>query len=325
MVNSVTVIPASNTPYDMVKAGRRANDYMAAAKAANTTRAYAADWKHFANWCESHGLAALPSSPEVVTLYVSEHAGALKVSTIERRLNAINFRHRQQGFEAPTVHPGLRETMKGIRKAHGTRRDGKPALSIDDIRAIANTLPETMAGKRDRALILLGFAGAFRRSELVALNVADVVPVAEGLEVTVKRSKTDQDGQGSEVGIARGAALATCPVRAVEEWLTASGAAEGPVFRAVDRHGRVRRSALSGYAVCLIVQRAAAAAGVAAPQGDTFGAHSLRAGHATSAARAGIEERTIMRQGRWKSEKTVRGYIRHGSLFVDNSSGRLGL
>jgi integrase len=297
---------------------------MASAKAANTLRAYAADWRHFADWCNGHSLQALPASPETVTAYVAHCAARYRVSTVERRLNAIRWEHRRHGVEAP-AHPGLREAMQGIRRAHGTAPLAKAALSVADLRAMVTALPDTLAGTRDRALILLGFAGAFRRSELVSLAVADVAFVPEGLMIQVRRSKTDQDGRGDTVGVSYGASAATCPVRSLSAWLNESGIATGPILRAIDRHGNVSPAALSGYAVAVIVKRTALAAGLPEATAMTMGAHSLRAGHATAAARAGVEERAIMRQGRWRSEKTVRRYIRHGNLFAENSSAQLGL
>ena len=297
--------------------------YIALAKAENTRRAYSSDWAHFEAWCASHGALALPAEAETVAAYVLDHAESLKPSTLARRLNAISFRHRGAGYESPTGTAATREILKGIRNSRGARKDGKAALSVSDVRAMVESLPATLAGQRDRAIILLGFAGAFRRSEIVGLDVADLARVPEGFIVTVRRSKTDQGGLGHEVGIARG--NATCPVREVEAWLDASGIKDGPLFRPIDRHGNMRAARLSGYAVALIVHRAAAAAHLTPAAGEAFGAHSLRAGHATAAARAGVEERSIMRQGRWRSESTVRGYIRHGSLFTENSSARLGL
>ncbi len=199
-----------------------------------------------------------------------------------------------------------------------------PALA-DDVRAMVAALPETTAGARDRALLLLGFAGALRRSELVALDVADVDTTRaarEGLVVTVRRSKTDQEGAGQVVGLPRGQHAETCPDRALAAWLELAGIAAGPIFRAVDKAGRVRRTRLSGYDVARIVKRAAERAGLDPAR---YAGHSLRAGLATSAAIAGAEERDIMRQTRHQSVTVARRYIRDGSLFRRNAAGTVGL
>lgn len=317
--------PSEGDLQTLTEVRRKANDYLASAKAENTRRAYRADFEHFAAWCASHGVPALPSTPEVVTLYVAAQADTLRVSTIERRLSAINYAHRSAGYDVPTLHPGLRETMKGIRRTHGAKKEGKAPLAVDELLKLVACLPDNLAGLRDRAILLLGFAGAFRRSELVGLDVEDVRFVAEGAIIRVRRSKTDQDAVGAEVGIARGAEPRSCPVVALRAWLYAAKLTGGPLFHPIDRHGHVRESRLSPYSISQIVQRTVVASGIESEGPTMFGAHSLRSGHATVAAREGAHERAIMRQGRWTSERTVRGYIRHASLFVENSSARLRL
>jgi integrase len=187
---------------------------------------------------------------------------------------------------------------------------------------MVNALPENLLGKRDRAFLLLGFAGAFRRSELVSLDVADVETNREGIVVTLKRSKTDQEGQGRRVGIPYGSNAVTCPVRALNEWLEASAITAGALFRSVNRHGQLRSERLSDKAVALVVKRSAEAAGLDASQ---YAGHSLRSGLATSAAQAGVSERAIMAQTGHKSLNMVRRYIREGSLFRENAAAKIGL
>jgi integrase len=179
---------------------------------------------------------------------------------------------------------------------------------------------EGLIGARDRALVLLGFAGAFRRSELVGLDIADCAFGRDGLTVTLRRSKTDQEGQGRRIGIPYGANPETCPVRCVQAWI--EQAATGPLFRSINRHGQVQQQRLSGNDVARIVKKLATRAGLDA---TTYAGHSLRAGHATSAAAAGASERAIMRQTGHRSVQMVRRYIRAGTLFSDNSAGKLGL
>lgn len=308
----------------LVETARKANGYISRAKSDNTRRAYAADWRAFTDWCAEHRVTPLPVEPSALALYLTDMADKYKVSTIERRLGAINFEHKKAGHPAPSTHPGVRELLQGIRRELGAARTGQTPLLTDEIRAMVEAVPETPAGDRDRALILLGFAGALRRSELAALQRKDIRFTPQGMVVTVSRSKTDQDGHGAEVGIERGAHPATDPVRAVLAWIEAAKLEDGPLFRSVDKHGHIRVTGLSGYGITIIIQRAAERAGLVV-EGSAISAHSLRAGHATAAAEAGAEERSIMRQGRWKTERTVRGYIRHGSLFTENSSGKLGI
>jgi integrase len=186
---------------------------------------------------------------------------------------------------------------------------------------MVDTLPDSLLGIRDRALLLVGFAGAFRRSELVGLDVADVEFKREGLVVTLERSKTDQEGAGRKIGIPYGSNPATCPVRALQAWLEASATTEGALFRTMNRHGHVK-DRLSGQGVAIVVKRCAEAAGL---NPDDYAGHSLRSGLATSAAAAGVSERAIMNQTGHKSVNMVRRYIREGSLFRENAAAGVGL
>ena len=182
----------------------QARHYTNEAKAANTRRAYAADWRDFTAWCATRRLAALPAAPETVALYLTELAGRCKTSTLKRRLSAISQAHQGHGqakHDAPTAHPTVRAVWAGIRRAKGTAQKGKDAAVTEDVRAMVATLPDTLLGIRDRALLLLGFAGAFRRSELVSLDIGDLAFGRAGLVVTLRRSKTDQESQGTTKGI----------------------------------------------------------------------------------------------------------------------------
>jgi integrase len=213
-------------------------------------------------------------------------------------------------------------TMKGIRRTNGTAPAQKAATLIDDIRAMVNATDSGLIGVRDRALILLGFAGAFRRSEVVGLSVEDCVFGKDGLTVTLRRSKTDQAGAGRKIGIPYGSNPETCPVRNLQSWIEQTGISGGPLFRSISRHGQVQPGALSGIDVARVVKKLAQRAGLDAAK---YAGHSLRAGHATSAAIAGASERSIMNQTGHRSVQMVRRYIRDGSLFRENSAGKLGL
>lgn len=299
-----------------------AREYIRQAKAANTVRAYNADWKHFTGWCADHGRQALPASPGTVALYLSALADTHKAATLTRRVSAISQAHQMAGLEPPSAAVEVRAVLAGIRRAKGTAPRVKAPTLTDDIRRMVAALPPGLLGTRDRALLLLGFAGAFRRSELVGLDVSDVAFTPEGLVVTLRRSKTDQEGAGRKVGIPAGQNHETCPIRALQQWLEAAGIHEGPLFRYVNRHGRVQPGRLSSYAVALVVKRQASAAGL---DPEKYAGHSLRAGLATSAAIAGASERSIMAQTGHRSAAMVRRYIRDGSLFRENAAARVGL
>ena len=298
-----------------------AREFMGAARAQSTVRGYAADWRHFESWCKAHEVAALPATPQVVALYLTAHADVLKVSTLRRRLTAISQAHKTRSLVFDTKHTALREVWAGIKRTKGTAAAQKaPALTHDIVTMIAG-LPDTLGGARDRALLLIGFAGAFRRSELVALEVDDLAFGTEGCAITLRRSKTDQEGEGRKIGIPHGSSPLTCPVRALKAWLGLAGVEDGPVFRSVTRHGGINGS-LSDKAVALIVKRAAQRAGL---DPADYAGHSLRSGFATSAAAAGASERSIMDQTGHKSLPMVRRYIRSGSLFRENAATKLGL
>lgn len=297
-------------------------EFIRASKAGNTLRGYQSDWRAFCGWCEGRQLCRVPAMPETVAAFIAECASHLKVGSIQRRLNAIAEAHKAVGLESPTHSALVRNTMKGIRRTKGTAPTQKAATLIDDIRAMMDTSDAGLIGLRDRALVLLGFAGAFRRSELIGLGVDDCAFSKDGLTVTLRRSKTDQAGAGRKIGIPYGSNPATCPVRTIQTWIEQAGILGGLLFRSVNRHGRVQTHGLAGNDVARLVKKLAQRAGLDAAN---YAGHSLRAGHATSAAISGASERSIMNQTGHRSVQMVRRYIRDGNLFRDNSGGRLGL
>jgi integrase len=300
-----------------------ARTFAHAAKADNTRRAYRSDWQHFERWCEKHGAGSLPAHPSAVVAYVTELAQeGFRVSTIERRLVGIAIAHRAAGHKSPRTDLRVTEVLKGIRRTLGVAQKQARPLLPSELKRITVVLSSGLQGRRDAALLLLGFAGGFRRAELVALNVEDLILGDDGLTVTVRRSKSDQEGKGRKIGVPFGSDPGTCPVRAVREWLTASGIMSGPIFRPVDKHGHLSPAGLTGHAVRLIVQRACTRAGIN-PAG--YSGHSLRAGLVTAAAKAGKSASAIMKQTGHRSLAMVQRYIRDAELFTDNASSGLGL
>jgi len=242
----------------------------------------------------------------------------LKASTLQRRLSAISQAHQVAGLETPTRNAMVMLVWAGIRRTHGSAQEGKAPALVEDLRTMVAAMAPRRRGQpwqllelRDRALLLLGFAGAFRRSELVALDVEDLAFSRAGLAVHLRRSKTDQEGEGRRIGIPRGQQPETCPVAALQAYLKAADIETGAVFRGTN-HGRIQQSRLSDQSVALVVKRRAEAVGLDPEQ---LAGHSLRAGLATSAAAAGASERSIMAQTGHRSVTMVRRYIREGELF----------
>lgn len=297
--------------------------YQQASKADATVRAYRSDALVFQDWCTLYGFRPLPATPEAVSGFlVAEAEAGRSASTIGRQLAAIRYAHKLAKAPDPTDDEDVRATMKGIRRRVGIAPVQKAAATVDVLQMLLARTPDTLTGKRDRALLALGFAGAFRRSELVALNVEDLREDPEGLRVMVWRSKVDQEGRGFEKAIPMGRFIQ--PVRLVREWLDAAGITSGPVFRPVSRSGRVRKSAqdaeiaprLTDRSVANILQGYCAAAGLDA---STFGAHSLRAGYITTAAERGADLARIMDQSGHRDPRTVVGYIRRANAFKGHS------
>lgn len=298
--------------------------FLEAAKASSTRQAYARDLADFRLFTQRHSLPFLPSTPEVVALYISDLATRLSVSTIRRRMAAITNAHKEAGFPnspaSPRQHFVVREVLAGIRRSLGTVQHGVDPLLVDDIRKIV-AASDGLLGLRDRALVLVGFSGAFRRSELTTLlEVADLDFTDHGLYIRMRRSKTDQEGQGRTVAMPSGDHPETCPIRALQTWLEAAGITDGPVFRSVNRHGQVAEHALSPRSVAKILKRAAMRAGI---NPASIAGHSLRAGMVTQAAINGVEEREIAKTTGHHSVGMVRRYIRDGRAF--GASAQLGL
>ena len=292
-----------------------AKAYARADKSKATRRAYAGDYAAFCAWCADRGVAALPATAETVAAFLAAEAGrGVKPSTIGRRVAAILYAHKLAGHEFPTNAEPVKATMRGIRRSVGTAPARKAPATADKICAMAANMPDGLIGLRDRALLLLGFAGAFRRSELVALNVADIQECEAGLRVRISRSKTDQEAQGVTIGIVPGAVA--CPVQAVKAWIEAAAITDGPVFRSIAKGERVSSVRLSDKSVADIVKRHVSRLGL---DPAAFGGHSLRAGFLTSAAAKGASIFKMMDTSRHKSVDTLRGYVRDAELFRDHA------
>lgn len=305
----------------------KAREFAAASKAASTRRAIGSDWRDFDGWCQEHRLASLPASPETVALYLTDRASTLAPQTLTRRLTAITQAHRAAGYvsglsPASTKQPVVGAVLHGIRRVKGVAQHGKEALLTEQIRALTATCGDDLQGLRDRALLLVGFAGAFRRSEIVTIDHGNLDFTEDGVVIRIGRSKTDQVGAGRVVGIPFGADPEMCPVRALARWLAAAAITSGPVFRAVDQMGRVAPRPMHPDSVAYIIKRAARRAGL---DDEVLAGHSLRSGHVTQAARNGVGERVIMDQTGHKSPATLRRYIRQGRLFLENAAAGLGL
>ena len=250
--------------------------------------------------------------------YLAAEAQTAKPSTIGRRVAAIRYAHKLAGVGTPTDAEGVKATMRGIRRTFGGARNKKAPAVAGKMLGMVAAAPEGLAGLRDRALLLVGFAGAFRRSELVALDLADIAETETALLVTIRGSKTDQERQGVTIAIARGDIA--CPVKALRAWLSAAGVETGPIFRPINRHGNLLPSRLTAQSVARIVKVYAGRAGF---DSDAFSGHSLRSGFLTSAAAKGASIFKMMDVSRHKSVETLRGYVRDAELFKDHAGAGL--
>ena len=312
---SESVVPRVSEPALTIAEADVVRGFALAEKSEATRRGYRSDFAGFSRWCADRGVEPLPASPGAVAAFLAAEATAgAKASTLSRKLAAIRYAHRLAGVPSPTEVEQVRAVMRGIRRDRGAAPSQKAAATGERIKAMLAHMPDTLKGKRDRALLAFGMAGAFRRSELVALQVSDLERVPEGLRVTIRRSKTDQEGAGHVIAILRGSKLK--PVRAVLDWLDAAGITSGPVFRGINRHGQVSTEALTPQTVALVVKQYADAAGL---DPDEFAGHSLRAGFLTSAAEAGADVLRMMEVSRHKRVETVRGYVRRANLFRNHA------
>lgn len=286
------------------------SQYLTAAIADSTRRAYQADFADFIQWG-----GCVPCSQEIVAAYLAQRADTLSAATLTRRLVAIGRAHSCQKLPDPTKADLVRTVMRGIRRQHGTAQRQVAPLTKQDLLSML-PLMVGVKGLRDRAMLLLGFAAALRRSELVALDISDIQFVNEGLIVHVRKCKTDQEGQGRKIGVPWGR-TAACPVKAVQTWFDHAKIVDGPIFRCVNKGGEIGER-LSDHAVAVVIKSHAKAIGL---DPNSVSGHSLRSGLATAAAQAGIPAHKIQAQTGHRSLEMLNRYIRDGNLFIDNASG----
>ncbi|MFC7478244.1 tyrosine-type recombinase/integrase [Dankookia sp. GCM10030260] len=302
-----------------------ARAYAADALAPATLRAYAADWRHFCGWCAEAGCTPLPALPTAVAAYLASLAGLYSRAALDRRLAAIGQQHRLCGLAWAAGDPAIRTTLQGIARQHGSRRRQAAALTSTELKKLVAACGGDTAGLRDRALLLVGFAGALRRSELVGIDREHLRFTEAGLRILLPSSKTDQEGKGVELGLSRGKRRETCPVRALEAWLTASRCQFGPVFRKVDRWGTIEHARLGGDAVRDILLSRAKAAKLVVHGSERLSPHGLRAGFVTEAYLAGARDEQVMDHTRHRDLKTMRGYVRRAKLVTDSATKLLDL
>ena len=293
-------------------------------KADNTLKAYSSDWSDFSDWCQHQGERDLPALPETIVNYINDLADDAKANTVSRRVTAISENHIAAGYGGknnPAKDGIVRAAMAAIRREKGTFQRGKSPILMETLYLLADCFEANdLVSLRDRALIFLGFAGAFRRSELVHIQVEDLTLTPQGLMIFVPQSKGDQLGKGATIAIPYAPEAEICAVRAVEAWLRASGLHAGPLFRGFKRNQELRDHELTDKAVALIVKKYAGMAGL---DPANFAGHSLRRGFATSAAQHDVDALSIMRQTRHKSEKMVHRYIEQGNLFKENPLNKM--
>lgn len=322
MVDSVTVPGKALAKFERERAFSEARRYAKKSRAKSTWRAYENDWAQFVAWCLTVALDPLPADPDTVAMFVaSQAASGLSPSTITRRLAAIRLVHLGANHPSPHNTIQVMEVMRGIRRDWAKPPDRKAPAIDAEIKRMADAVePETAKGLRDRALLLFGFAGAFRRSELVALSTWNLEERDEGLKITIEQSKTDQEAQGQVIAILRQPDSRYCPVRALQDWLTVAGIERGALFRRMYRSDKVGSSRLSSQSVAMIIKDQAHKAGL---DSSRYSGHSLRSGFLTSAARNKASIFKMADQSRHRSLDILRQYVRDEDLFDDNAGDGL--
>ena len=296
-------------------------------KAINTVRAYKSDFKDFGLFCAQNGFKSLPSEPKIVSLYLTHLSSRdSKMSTLKRRLVSIGVIHKLKGHYLDTKHPIIIENIMGIKRRKGSIQKSKKPLLIKNLKLIINVIDECnyedIKKFRDRSIILMGFSGGFRRNEIVSLDHDDLDFVSEGLKINLKRSKTDQFGEGSVKGLPYFDNTQYCPVLSLKNWIEVSNISSGPLFRRFSKGSKLSEIRLTDQTVALLIKKYLKLAGI---DNKNYSGHSLRSGFATSAAESGAEERSIMAMTGHKSTEMVRRYIKEANLFKNNALNKIKL
>jgi site-specific recombinase XerD len=296
-------------------------------KAKNTIRAYKSDFNDFSLFCNKNGFNTLPTNPKIVSLYLTNLSNNnVKMSTLKRRLVSIGVINKLKGHYLDTKHPLIVENIMGIRRRKGSIQKGKKPLLINNLKKIINVIDEQKIEEikklRDRSIILIGFSGGFRRNEIVSLDYEDLDFVQEGLKINLRRSKTDQFGEGSVKGLPYSENSKYCPVVSISEWIKISKINSGALFRRFIKGSKLSENRLTDQTVALLIKEYLKIAGI---ENTNYSGHSLRSGFATSAAEAGAEERSIMAMTGHKSTEMVRRYIKEANLFKNNALNKIKL
>ena len=296
-------------------------------KANNTIRAYKSDFNDFGLFCAQNGFKSLPSEPKIVSLYLTHLSSKnVKMSTLKRRLVSIGVIHKLKGHYLDTKHPSIIENIMGIKRRKGSIQKGKKPLLINSLKLLINVIDESSNEEikklRDRSIILIGFSGGFRRNEIVSLDYDDLDFVTEGVKINLKRSKTDQFGEGSVKGLPYFDNSQYCPVITLKKWIEASNIDSGPLFRRFTKGSKLTESRLTDQTVALLIKKYLKLVGL---DSKNYSGHSLRSGFATSAAESGAEERSIMAMTGHKSTEMVRRYIKEANLFKNNALNKIKL
>ena len=302
-----------------------AQTYASKAAAPATLRAYKADWTHYAAWCAEKKFVPVPAEPATIGAYLASLGETHKPTTIRRRLSAIGKMHRFNDFPWNPAHYDISAPLQGVMREHGQPVQKAAALTLPMLRQLVATCDRSARGRRDRALLLIGFAAALRRSELVALQVEDVTKSKTGLRVRIGRGKTDQAGQGAEIGLPYGKHSETCPVLAFEAWMVLAKRKTGPLFRRISTGGGIGDTPLHGNAVQRILTKRIAMAGLVIEGFERMSAHALRVGFITEAYNQGVRDEDIMRHTRHKDLRSMRGYVQRASLLDASPAGMIDL
>jgi len=294
-------------------------------KANNTVRAYKSDFNDFSLFCAQNGFKSLPSEPKIVSLYLTYlSTKEVKISTLKRRLVSIGVIHKLKGHYLDTKHPSIIENIMGIKRRKGSIQKSKKPLLINNLKKIINAIDEQKKEEikkyRDRTIILIGFSGGFRRNEIVSLDYDDLDFVPEGLKINLRRSKTDQFGEGFTKALPYFDNSQYCPVSSLKNWLEISKINSGPVFRRFVKGSKLSENRLTDQTVALLIKEYLNLTGM---DSKNYSGHSLRSGFATSAAETGVEERSIMAMTGHKSTEMVRRYIKESNLFKNNALNKL--